>query len=104
MQHHHVADAHDQVARRSFRQLRRKFLLLLLEFRELDLHQFILRQRDVHGTDETLAQTRFADFKHGFQMLRGRLEFADLGIVQWFEHGTRSLNYSSQNAMFNFPS
>ena len=89
------------MARGLFRQWRRQFLLLFLELGELKLHQFVLRQCEVHGTDEALAQTGLADLEHGFQKLRGGLEFADLRIVQWFKHRTRSLNYFSRNARFN---
>ena len=81
MEHHDIADSHDYMARSFFRQLRREFLLLFLELHELDLHQFMLRQRGVHGADETITQAGFADFQHGFQALRRRFEFAELRIT-----------------------
>ena len=72
MEHHHVTHAHDQMTCRSFRQLRREFLFLVLEFRELDFYQLMLRQSDVDRMDEGVTQSRFADLKHRLQMLGAR--------------------------------
>ena len=81
MEHHHVTHAHDQMTGRSFRQLRREFLFLVLEFRELDFYQVILRQSDVDRMDEGVTQSRFADLKHRLQMLGGSFEFANLRVT-----------------------
>lgn len=88
MEHHHVADAHDEMARGFFSEQGREFLLLFFEVGELDLHEFVLGQGGVDGLDETFAQTGFADFEHGVQKLGGGFEFAELLVVQWFEHRT----------------
>ena len=86
MEHHDVADAHDDVARSFLRQLRREFLLLFFELHKFDLHQFMLCQRRGHRTNETVTQAGFANLQHRFQQLRGRFEFTDLRISQGFEH------------------
>ena len=78
VQHHHVADAHDQVAGSFLSEGWREFLLLFLEVGEFDLHQFMLSQCGVYRLDEPLAQSGFADLEHGVQQLRGRFEFTDL--------------------------
>lgn len=78
MQHHHITNTRNEVACGFFRQLRRELLFLLLELRKFDLHQFVLGQRQIYGTNETLTQTGLADLEHGVQQLRGGFEFADL--------------------------
>jgi len=97
VEHHDVADAHDEMAAGFFGEQRREFFFLILEIGELDLDQFMLRECLRHGADKAVAQAGLADFQHGFQQLRRRLEFAELGIGQWFEHRWRSLIPPGQN-------
>ena len=42
-------------------------------------------------------QAGLADLEGSFHELRGRLEFAELGVGQRFEHQPPSLNFSGQN-------
>jgi hypothetical protein len=82
MEDDHITHAHDEVARRLFGQQGREFFLLLLEFHEFDLHQFMLRQGGIHGTEEAFTQACLANFEHGLQKLGGGFKFADLAAIQ----------------------
>lgn len=96
MEDDHITHAHDEVARRLFGQQGREFFLLLLEFHEFDLHQFMLRQGGIYGSEEAFTQAGFANFEHRVQKLGGGFEFPKFRIGQWFEHGTRSLSAAAK--------
>ena len=98
MQHHHIADAHDEVTASFFRKQRRERFLFFLKLGELYFDQFVPVQFLVNHAKKTFAQASLADFKRGVHGLRRRLEFADLGIGQWFEHEPRSLSVSGKIA------
>ncbi len=61
-----------------FGELRRELFLLLLEFNELELHQLMLRQRDVDFLDKTSLKPALPIFSCGFSNCAGGFEFADL--------------------------
>ena len=81
-----MADLHDQMAGRPFRQLRGQRFPFLFEFVELHLEQLLMLQGLVNALNEQRAQAGFANFEGGLEVLSGGTKPAQFRIRQAWGH------------------
>ena len=81
-----MADLHDQMAGRQFRQLRSQRFPFLFELVELHFEQLLMLQGLVNALNELRAQAGFANFESGLEVLRGGTKPAHFRIGQTWGH------------------